>query len=102
MAHLVEWIIDPPEHAWSYDVGINIIVATTNTVVRTYFNLGRIHEVAEPNIPLTPTVILETLPAPPLALWDLPLSPLPDFEIELMSPRPPPVETQPQLVTSVI
>ena len=71
-------------------------------VVRTYFNLGCMHKVAEPNFPLIPVVISETLLAPPLAPWDLPLSPLPEFEVELMSPELPLVETQPQLLISII
>ena len=87
--------MDPPEPAWSYDTGTNTIVATTTTVVCTYFNLGRMHEMAEPDIPLALVVISETPPAPPLAPWDLPLSPLLDFELELMSFELPSIEIQP-------
>ena len=94
--------MDPPEHAWYYDVSTNIIMATTTTVVRTYFNLGHMHEVAEPDIPLAPVVILETTPTSPLAPWDLLLSPLLDFELELIYPGLPSVEIQPQPVIPVI
>ena len=59
MAHPVEWIMDPLEHVWSYDKGTNTIMVATTTVVHTYINLGRMHEVAEPDIPLAPTVIPE-------------------------------------------
>ena len=50
------------------------------------FHLGCMHKVAEPNVPLAPANILEAPPAPPLALWDLPLLPLPNFKMEPISP----------------
>ena len=52
MAHPVEWIIDPPEYEWFYAAGANVIVVMTTTVLHTYFHLGRMHEVAEPDLPL--------------------------------------------------
>ena len=91
----MEWIMDPPEHERSYDAGTNTIMARTTTSVRTFFNLSRMPEVAEPDISLAPVDIPETLPEPPPAPWDLPLSPLIDFETESMSPGLPPVEIQP-------
>ena len=88
MAHPVEWIMNPSEYEWFYDVGANAIMVTTTMVVHTNFHLGHMHEVAEPDIPLAPVVIPEAPLTPPLAPWDLPLSPLLDCEMEPMSPRP--------------
>ena len=64
-------------------------------VVRTYFNLGRVHEeavpIVPPVIPLAPEnflgVLLGQLLGPPGSL--------PNFQMEPMSPRLPSVEDQP-------
>ena len=94
--------MDPPEYAWSYDASTNTIVATTTTVVRTYIHLGCIHEVAEPDIPPIPTVILEALLGQLPSPWDFPLSPLSDIEMEPMSLRLSLIEIQPQLMIPVV
>ena len=52
MAHPVEWSMDPPHCEWIYDENSQAIVATTTTVVRTYFYPSRMHEGVEANIPL--------------------------------------------------
>ena len=70
-------------------------MAVATAVVHIYFHLGRMHEVVEPDPPLAPAVIFEAPPAQPLALWDLPLSPLPDIKIEPMSPSLPSMEILP-------
>ena len=66
MEHPVEWIMDPPEYAWSYGGSTKTIMATTTTVVHTYIHLGHIHEVVKPDIPPTHAVIPETLLRQPL------------------------------------
>ena len=66
---------------------------TTTTVVHTYFYLGRMHGLEEPNVPLALAVIPEARPMPPLAPWDLPLSPLPNIKMKPMSLRLPSVES---------
>ena len=76
--------MEPPEYAWFHDASTNTIMAMTTTVVRTYIHLGRIHEVAEPDVALAPAVILEALLGRSLGPWDFPLSPLPDIEMELI------------------
>ena len=45
MAPLVEWIMDPLEYEWFYNVSANAIVATTTTVVHIYLHFGHMHEV---------------------------------------------------------
>ena len=54
--------MDPPEHKWEHDETTNMIMATTTTVVQTYFHLGRVHEEAAPVVP----------PVVPLAPEDFP------------------------------
>ena len=76
-------------------LGANAIVATTTMVVHTYFHPNHMHEVAKLDIPLAPAVLDEALPTPLVAPWDLPLLPLPNFEMEPMSPRLPSVEILP-------
>ena len=89
MVFSVEWIIDPPEHEWYYDADEDAITTTTTTVVHTFFHLCRMHRVDKLDVPLTPIVIPEAAPAPPQDPWDVLLSPLPDTEMEPMSPRLP-------------
>ena len=89
--------MDPPEFEWAYNEDAHAIMATTTTVVHTYFHLGCMHEMVEPDPPLAPAVIAEAPPAQPLAPWDFPMSPLPNVEMELMSPSLPSMEILPQL-----
>ena len=86
MAHPVEWIMDPLEYEWFYDTDMDAIMVTTTTIVHTYFHLGRIHGLVEPDISPALIVILEAPLAPLLAPWDLSLSPLPNIEMEPISP----------------
>ena len=51
MAHPVEWVMDQPEFKWEHDPSTNMIVPTTNTVVRMYVHLGHVHERDVPDIP---------------------------------------------------
>ena len=99
MAYLVEWIMDPPEHEWEHDMTTNTIVATTTTVVRTYFHLGRVHEGAALDVspvgPLAPRDFPGALLGQPLGRWDFPPKPLPDFSMEPMSPGLPSAGPQP-------
>ena len=88
--------MDPLKHAWFYDVSTNIIVATTTTVVRMYMQLSRMHEVAEPDVPLAFVVIPEALLGQPLSPWDFPLSSLLDIDMEPMYPELPSIEIQPR------
>ena len=67
MAFPVEWIMDPPEYEWHYDACKEAIMATTTTVVHTYFYFGRMYRFEEPDLPPVPTVIPETPSAQPLA-----------------------------------
>ena len=94
--------MDPPEYEWSYDIGTNAIVATTTTVIRTYLYLSRMHKIADPDVPLALVDILELLPTPSLAPWNLSLLPLPNFKIESMSPGLLSVKILPQPAVSVI
>ena len=94
--------MDLSGYEWSYDVSTNAIVTMTTTVVHTYFHLGHMHEITEPNVPLAPANTPEALPAPPLALWDLPLSQLTNFKMKPMSLALPSVEILPQLAIPVI
>ena len=82
MAHLVEWIVDPPEFEWAYDEDAHAMVATSTMVVHIYFHLSRMHEVVEPDPPLASAIIPKACLAQPLAPWDFPMSPLPNIEME--------------------
>ena len=73
-----------PQYKWYYDAEEDAIMATTTTVVHTYFYLG--HKVVEPNIPPAASVIPKASSAQPLASWDFPLLPLLDIEMEPTSP----------------
>ena len=62
MAHLVEWSMDLPHYEWTYNEDAQIIVATTATVVRTYFYPSCIHEGGGPDVPpAQPTFLQPTL-----------------------------------------
>ena len=96
MAHLVQWVVDPPEFKWEHDLSTNTIVATTTMVVRTYVHLGHVHErdVSDipPFSPPAPAALPRAFLGQPLGPWDFPLEPLPDIPMEPMSPRLPGVE----------
>ena len=79
-------------------------MATTTTVVHTYFYPGRVREEVEPDILPTPTVIPEAPLRQPLDPWDFPPEPLPDIEMEPepMSPELPAAKHQPQPMNPVI
>ena len=102
MAHLVEWSMDPPHYEWTYDEDAQAIVATTTTVVRTYFYPSRIHEGVGPDVPLAPTDIPAAYLGQLLGHWDFPPEPLPDIEMEPMSPELLVAEPLPQPVIPVI
>ena len=77
-------------------------MATTITVVHTYFYPGHIYDKVELDIPPTPVVIPEALLRQPLGPWDFPLSPLPNTEMETKSPGLPSIEPQLQPAILVI
>ena len=87
--------MDPLVFEWAYDEEAQATVVTTTTIIHTYFYPGRIHEEVEPNILLTSAVVPEAPLGQLLGPWDFPLSPLPNIEIEPMSPGLPSVEPQP-------
>ena len=62
MEHPIEWIMHSPEYKWFYDANMDAIVATTTMVIHTYFHLGHMHGVVEPDI--SPT--LKVIPEAPL------------------------------------
>ena len=67
------------------------------------FHLGRMHEIVAPEPPFAVAAdIPEAPPVPPLAPWDFPLSPLPNVEMEPMSPGLPSMEILPPPVIPVI
>ena len=68
IAHPVEWSMDPPQCEWTYDEGAQAIVATTTTLVRTYFYLGRMHEGVESDVPPASIDVPEALLRQPLGL----------------------------------
>ena len=78
------------------------MVATTTMVVHAFFYVGRMHGVDEPDVPPAPASIPEAPPIPPLAPWDLPVSLLPDIEMEPMSLELPFVEILPPPVVLVV
>ena len=77
-------------------------MATTTTVVYTFFYLGGMHGVDELDVPPALVVILEAPPTPPLDPWDVPLSPLPDIEMEPMSLVLPSLEILPLPIVPVV
>ena len=82
MAHPVEWSIDPSHYEWTYDENAQATVATTTTVVRTYFYPGRMHEGVEAKVPPAPSDVLTAYLGQPLGLWNFPPEPLSDVEME--------------------
>ena len=94
--------MDPPEYEWYYNADEEAIVAMTTIVVHTYFYLGRMHGVEEPDIPPILAVIPEAPLMQPLAPWDFPLSLLSDIGMEPISPGLPSIKILPPLAVLII
>ena len=94
--------MDPPNCQWAYDENAQAIVAMTTMVVRTYFYPSQMHEGVEADVPPTPADVLRAYLGQPLGLWDFPPEPLPDFEMEPMSPELLAAEPPPQPAILVI
>ena len=73
--------MDPPQCEWMYDEGAYAIVATTTTMVRTYFYPDRMHEGVESNVLLAPADAPTAFLGQPLGPWDFLPEPLPNVEI---------------------
>ena len=102
MVFPVEWSMDSPHHEWSVDENAQAIMATTTTVVRTYFYPVRIHEGMGPDFLPAPADIPAAYLGQPLGPWDFQPEPLPDIEMEPMSPELLAAEPPPQPMIPVI
>ena len=72
----MEWSIDPPYCEWTYDENTQAIMATTTTVVRTYFYPSRMHEGVEANVSPASSDVPAAYLGQPLGPWDFLLEPL--------------------------
>ena len=70
MAQSMEWTMDPAQCEWNYDESAQAFVATTTTVVRTYFYSGRQCKEVEPDILPAPAVIPKAPLRQPMGPWE--------------------------------
>ena len=68
--------MDLPHCEWTCDENAQAIVATTTTVIRTYFYPCRMHEGVEADVPPAPVDVPAAYLGQPLGPWDFPLEPL--------------------------
>ena len=94
--------MDPPHCEWRYDENAQAIVATTTMVVGTYFYPDRMHEGVDADVQPTSVDVPTAYLGQPLGPWDFPPEPLPDVEMEPMSPELLTAEPSPQPVITMI
>ena len=82
MVYPVEWSMDPSYCEWTYDENAQAIMATTITVVCTYFYLGRMHEGVEADVSHAPADVPVAYLGQPLGPWDFLPEPLPNIKMD--------------------